>query len=137
MPKAAHEAGGGQRGGQGQRRAIDRNHQLQAPLRQLGVEQDGLEGQPLRGEAVQRRQGRDRHAAHQEGERGPRHAVDQPAHGLHVALTGGVQHRAGAEEQQAFEHRVVQRVEQRGGQREGRSSLKRRWRGTPEPDPGR
>ena len=51
-------------------------------------------------------------------ERGARHAVDQAAQVLHVALAGGVQHRAGAEEQQAFEQRVVEHVEQRGGQRQ-------------------
>ena len=68
---------------------------------------------------------------------GARHAMDQAAHGLHVALTGGVQHRAGAEEQQAFEDRVVERVEQRGGQGEGGSSLETPWRGMPGPGPGR
>ena len=113
------EAGSGQRGGQGEQRAVDRDHQFQAPLRQFRVQQDGLEGQPLGGETVQRRQGGDRDATCQERDGGARHAVDQAAHRLHVALAGGVQHRAGAEEQQAFEHRVVERVEQRGGQGEG------------------
>ena len=44
----------------------------------------GLEGQPFRYEAVERRQRRDRHAADQEHEGGLRHAVDQPAEMLHV-----------------------------------------------------
>ena len=46
-------------------------------------------------------------------ERGARHAVDQPAEPLHVALAGGAEHRAGAEEQQALEQRVVEDVQQR------------------------
>ena len=115
------EAGGGQRGGQRQQRAVGRDRDLQAPLRQVGMQQDGLEGQPLGDEAVQRRQGGDRDAADQEGERGLRHAVDQAAEMLHVALAGGGQHRAGAEEQQALEHRVVEHVEQRRGQRQRRA----------------
>ena len=53
-------------------------------------------------------------------ERGLRHAVDQAAQLLHVALAGGGQHRAGAEEQQALEQRVVEHVEQRRGQRQRR-----------------
>ena len=52
-----------------------------------------------------------------------RHPVDQAAHCLHVALAGGVQDCAGAEKQQAFEDGVVQRVEERRGQGEGRSGL--------------
>ncbi len=135
--EGADETGRGQGGGKRQGGAVDRDHQLQAPLRQLRVQQDGLEGQPFRGEAVQRRQAGDRGAAGQERERGARHAVDQAAHGFHVALAGGVQDGAGTEEQQAFEQGVVQRVEQRGGQGEGRSGLENRWRGTPAPGPGR
>ena len=46
--------------------------------------------------------------------------MDQAAHCLHVALTGGVQHRARAEEQQALEQRVVEDVEQRRGHRQRR-----------------
>ncbi len=51
---------------------------------------------------------------------GVRHAVDQAAQLLHVALAGRRQHRAGAEEQQALEQRVVEDVEQRRGQRQRR-----------------
>ena len=52
-----------------------------------------------------------------------RHAVDQAAEMLHVALAGRGQHRAGAEEQQALEHRVVEDVEQRRGQRQRRGGV--------------
>ena len=114
------EAGRGQRRRQRQQRADRRHQELQAPGRQLRAEQDRLEGQPFGDEAVERRQRRDRHAADQEHEGGLRHAVDQAAEMLHVALAGGVEHGAGAEEQQALEQRMIEHVEQRGGQRERR-----------------
>ena len=59
-------------------------------------------------------------AADQEGEGGQRHAVDQAAEMLHVALAGRGEHGAGAEEQQALEQRVVEHVEQRRGEGERR-----------------
>ena len=85
-----------------------------------GAQQDCLEGQPLGDEAVERRQRRDRHAADQESEGGERHAMDQAAQMLHVALAGGVEHGAGAEEQQALEQAMVEDVEQGSGQRQRR-----------------
>ena len=94
--------------------------ELQAPLRQVRAQQDRLEGQPFGDEAVERRQGRDRHAADEEREGGQRHAVDEAAEMLHVALAGGGEHGAGAKEQQALEQGVVEHVEQRGGQRQRR-----------------
>ena len=114
------ETSGGQRRRQRQQRADRRHQNLQSPCRQLRAEQDRLEGQPFRDEAVERRQRRDRHAADQEDEGGLRHAVDEPAEMLHVALAGRVQHRAGAEEQQALEQRMIEDVEQRGGERQRR-----------------
>ena len=80
----------------------------------------------------------DRGAADQEGERrcfGMRWI--SPPMMLHVALAGGVQHRAGAEEQQALEHRVVEHVEQRRGERQVRQPPATHWRRTPAPAPGR
>ena len=56
------------------------------------------------------------------GEGGLRHAVDEPAEMLHVALAGRGQHRAGAEEQQALEERMVEDVEERRGQRQRRGA---------------
>ena len=114
------EAGGGERGRQRQHGADRRHQDLQAPLRQVGAEQDRLEGQPFGDEAVQRRQRGDRDAADEEDERGLRHAVDEAAEPLHVALAGRGQHGAGAEEEQALEERMVEDVEQRRGQRQRR-----------------
>ena len=114
------EAGRRQRRRQRQQRPDRRHQEFEAPLRQLGALQDRLEGQPFGDEAVERRQRGDRDAADQEGEAGERHAVDQPAQVLHVALAGGRQHGAGAEEQQALEQHVVEDVEQRRGQRQRR-----------------
>ena len=115
------EAGSGKRRRQGEHRADRRHHELQAPLRQLRAQQDRLEGQPLRDEAVERRQRRDRHAACEEGEGRQRHAMDEAAQPLHVALAGRRQYRAGAEEQQTLEEAVIEDVEQRRrhGERSG------------------
>ena len=66
-------------------------------------------------------------AADQERERRLRHAVDQAAELLHVALAGGGEHRAGAEEQQALEQRMVEHVKQRRGQRQRRRQPACRW----------
>jgi len=44
--------------------------------------------------------------------------VDEAAEMLHVALAGGVEHRAGTEEEQALEHRVIEDVQEAGGERE-------------------
>ena len=69
--------------------------------------------QELADEAVQRRQARDGGRADQEASpRSCRHALDQPAEAVDVARAGGVQHRAGAEEQQALEDGVVHDVQQ-------------------------
>ena len=114
------EAGGGQRRRQREQRADGRHQELQAPLRQLRAEQDRLEGQPFGDEAVERRQRRDGDAADEEDEGRLRHAVDEAAEMLHVALAGRGQHGAGAEEQQALEQRMIEDVEQRGGEGERR-----------------
>src|SRR5436309_1911834 len=82
------------------------------PRRQRRAQQDGLEGQPLGDEAVERRQRRNRRAAGEEGKSGERHIVDQAAQMLHVPLPGGVEHGAGSEEQQAFEEAMVEDVKQ-------------------------
>ena len=109
-----------------------------APLRQRRADQNRLEGQPFRNEAVERRQRRDRDATDQE----QRTVVTgmrwiKPAEMLHVALAGGGQHRAGAEEQQALEERVVEDVEQRRGDGERGAGASCRSPGTPAPGRGR
>jgi hypothetical protein len=91
------------RGGERKQRADGRHQELQSPGRQLRAEQNGLERQPFGDEAVERRQGRDGGAADEEDESGLRHAMDEAAQMLHVALTGRSEHGAGAEEQQALE----------------------------------
>ncbi len=96
------------------------NQELEQPLRQGRAKEDGLEREPFGDEAVERRQRRDRGRADQKGEGRERHAMDQPAEALHVALAGAREHRAGAEEQQALEHRVIEDVEEGRSQRERR-----------------
>ena len=54
---------------------------------------------------------------------GPRHAMDEAAEVLHVALAGRAEHCACAEEQQALEDRMIEHVKQRGRQRERRRQL--------------
>ena len=51
-----------------------------------------------------------------EGRRRPRHAGGEAAEPVEVALAGGVQHRAGAEEEDGLERRVADREQQRGHQ---------------------
>jgi len=103
-----------------------RNHELQSPCGQLRAQEDGLEGQPFGHEAVEGRQGRDGDTAHQEGEGGLRHAMNEAAEMLHVALARGGQHGAGAEEQQALEDGMIEHVEQPGGERE-RGGRRHAW----------
>ena len=80
--------------------------------------QQRLEGQPLRREAVQRRQPRDRHRAHEECTAGPRHPPQQPAEPVDLERADHLFERARAEEQQRLEDGVVQRVEECRCQRE-------------------
>ena len=114
------KAGGGERGRHRQQRADRGDQEFQPPGRQLRAQQDRLERQPLGDEAVERRQCGNGGAADQEHERRLRHAVDEAAEMLHVALAGRGQHRAGAEEQQALEDHVVEHVQEPGGERERR-----------------
>ena len=72
----AHEEGRGERRRQRQQRADDGDAELQRPLRQVGAGENRLEGQPLRHEAVERRQRR------QPG------GADQHGHGRHAACGG-------------------------------------------------
>ena len=131
----AHEAGGGKRGGQRQHGADGRRGEVQRGLRQRRRGQDRLEQQPLRNEAVERRQGRDRERTHQEEDRGARHAVDETAQPIEIAPPGGVQHRAGAEEQQRLEPRMIEHMQQRRRHRHRRRLVLGRWRGRPAPGP--
>ena len=71
-------------------------------------EQKRLQQQPLRDEAVQRRQARDRQRADERQPGDPWHAMDQSAEAPEIAFAGGMQHRARAQEQQALHERVVE-----------------------------
>ena len=114
------EAGRGQRRRKRQQRA-DRRHQNLRPhcgtsgLTRIAWKVSHSETKPLSGGSAEMAA-----AADQEGEGRKRHAVDQAAQLLHVALAGRRQHGAGAEEQQALEQRVIEHVEQRRRQRERR-----------------
>ena len=83
-----------------------------------GLSRMAWKSQPFGHEAVKRRQRRNRDATDQEDEGGLRHAVDQAAELFHVAGAGGVEHGAGAEKQQALEQRMIEHMQQRGGERE-------------------
>src|SRR6478609_3106739 len=106
-----------------EQRANCRDHKTQAPLRQTGPDEDGLEGQPFRHEAVQRRQRRNRRAADEECYSGPRHAMDEAAEALHVAFAGRREHSTSAEEQKALENRMIEHMKQGSSHSECRRQL--------------
>ena len=114
-----HHDVSGQRGGEGDRRRRDRHQHVQVGVRQVRREQERLQQQPFRDEAVQRRQAGDGEGADERRPGDPGHAVDQAAESSQAALARGVQHRAGAQEQQRLEERVVQAVVQGRGERQG------------------
>ncbi len=87
-------------------------------MRQGRAVEDGLEDQPFRSEAVERRQRRDGGGADKESEGGRRHAVDEAAEALDVAPAGRHEDGAGAEEEQALEQCVVEYVKQCGEERQ-------------------
>ena len=111
----AHEAGGRQRRRQRQHGADRRRGEMQRRLRQRRRGDDRLEQQPFRDEAVERRQGRGRERAHQEEGGGARHAMDEAAQPVEIAPSGGVQHGAGAQEQQRLEPGMVEHMQQGRG----------------------
>ena len=96
-----------------------------------------MKGQPLRNEAVERRQRRNSGAADQKDERSLRHAVDETAQMLHVAFAGRGEHPSSAKEQQALEQRMVEHVQKRRGQRQCRGkqhALRLERQREPQPD---
>ena len=114
------EAGGGERGREREQRADRRRQYLQHPGRQLRTEQDGLKRQPFGDEAVERRQSRDGGATDEKRQSRPGHIVNEAPQMLHVAFARRRQHGARAEEQQALEERMVERVQQSGRHRQRR-----------------
>ena len=79
-----------------------------------------LQQQPLRNKAVQRRQPGNRQRTDERQPRHPRHIAYQPSEFTEAALMRGVQHRACAQKQQAFEKCVIQTMIERGHQRQRR-----------------
>ena len=85
-----------------------------------GHVQQRLQRQPLRGEAVQRRQPGDRHRTDEKRAAGPRHPPKQTAQPVELERSDAALERAGPEKQQRLEHGVVERVQQRRRERERR-----------------
>ena len=112
-----HHVGGKRRGQRDDRGAEWQQHVDEWP-RHLVCEEERLQQQPLGDEAVEGRQTRHRQRADQREPGDPGHAMDQAAEPAEIALAGRMQHRAGAEEQQALHERVIEAVIERGDQRE-------------------
>ncbi len=104
-------------------RGDDRDQHVEEGARQARREQEALQQQPFGDEAVQRRQAGAGERADQREPGDPGHVADQAAELAEAALAGRVQHRAGADEEQALEERVVGNVVEHRGQRQGRHRL--------------
>ncbi len=109
---------GGERGGKRDERGPEGQQHVDEGPGHFVREQKRLQQQPLGHEAVQRRQPGHGKRADQGQPRDPRHAMDQAAEAPEVALAGRMQHRAGAEEQQALHERVIEAVIQQRDQGE-------------------
>ena len=92
-------------------------------MRQTGRKQEALQQQPFRNETRQWRQAGTGDHPGQGQPRHPGHAVNQSAELAQVALLGGMQHRAGAQEQEALEAGVGQAVVEHGGHGQCRQRL--------------
>src|SRR5262245_54595590 len=92
------ETGSRERGGERQHGADGGNEELETPRRQRRAEQDGLKGEPLGNETVERGQRRDGGTAGEKGKGCERHVMNEPAQMFHVTLARGIEHRAGAKE---------------------------------------
>ena len=108
----------GKRGDQRNRAGADRQQHVQVAVRQRGGEQEALQEQPFRDEAIERRDaGRGEHADQRDPGH-PGHVMDQAAELAEIAFAGGVQDRAGGEEEQALEESVIEAVVERRRQGE-------------------
>ena len=117
------EAGGGQPADQ--RQPADDQHAHQRPRRRdAGLASEPRHGakvdEELADKAVQRRQPGNCRRADQKGRARDRHALEKSAQPIEFPRAGGVQHRSGAEEQQALEDGMVDDVQQAAGQAQGR-----------------
>ena len=84
------------------------DHQLQSPLIDCWTEQNRLKHQPFRDEPVERWKSGNCQRAPQTGQGRKGHSMNEASKPLEISNAGGVQNGAGAEEQQAFEERVIQ-----------------------------
>ena len=112
-----------ERGHEHDARREHRHEHAQVRVGQPPGEEEALQQEPLGDEAVGRRQARARDHADQRGPGDPRHVAHEAAQLAEVPFLGGVQHRAGAEEEQALEERVVEAVVEGGDQRERRERM--------------
>ena len=112
------EARDGEGAGDGERDGREHGDDHDELVTLHGSVEQRLVGEPLGHEAVEGRDGRDGERADQEADGRGRHAAEKTAHLLHVARTGGVEQRAGTQEELALEHRVVERVVEGGHERE-------------------
>ena len=100
--------------------AAERQHARDAGGDGMGQREveERLKRQPLRHEAVERRDAGDRSGPDQECRAGPRHAAQQAAHAIQLEAVDGALEGPGAEEEQRLEDGVIDRVQQRGGERD-------------------
>ncbi|OGR35911.1 MAG: hypothetical protein A2091_03695 [Desulfuromonadales bacterium GWD2_61_12] len=75
--------------------------------------------EPFADQPVERRQGGDGETAADKEGTAPRHALEQPAHLVHIAAAGGMEQAAGAEKHQPLEKGMVPAVQQTAGEGEG------------------
>ena len=120
QPDHLHEAEHRERRGRRERGERDRPGQSRADAAVRRDVQQRLERQPLRREPVQRRQPGDRHRADQKRAPRPRHPPQQTAEPVELERANRPLERPGAQEQQRLEDGVVQRVQQRRGERDRR-----------------
>ena len=107
-PDHLHEAQHGQRRGRRQRGSRGRARRAPRRTGGDGEVQERLQRHPLGSEAVERRQPADRHRSDRERAAGPRHAAQKAAEPVELETPDRAAERAGAQEQQGLEDRVVE-----------------------------
>src|ERR1022692_300685 len=114
------EAGSGEASRERQHRRGEDNSEPGGAAKVAGAAEEGLKGEPLADEPVERGESRDRDGSEQEQPSRPGHAPGEPAKFLHVADMRAAEDAACAEEEEAFECCVVEGVKECGGECDGR-----------------
>ena len=114
-----HEAPCGERRRRGEQRCGDRSRQRDAERPEHREVQQRLEREPLRGEARRAAAAPRSRARRRERPAGPWHPPQQAAEAVELERADRPREHAGAEEEQRLEDGMVQRVEQRGAERDG------------------